>query len=89
MRTRAKPNAPYGMGISAASCYDSGIKSAATDLEALLDRYRFADLLVVMHQINEDLTLHGGSDNNGALNTWLNAQPRPTPRKTKRRRAKK
>lgn len=89
MREKAKPNAPYGMGISAASCYDSNVKSPATDLEALIDRYGLPSLMIAAVQLDRELTEHGGAQDNRAINAWLNSQPRPTPRKIKRNRSGK
>lgn len=81
MRHAAKGRAPYGQGISAATCYDSGIKSAATDLEALIDRFGKDVLHTIIDRISEDMREHGDSIYNYEYNIWLKSKPLPKIRK--------
>lgn len=75
MRTQAKGNAPYGQGISAANCYDAGIKSAATDIEALIDRYGPDVMHTMIDRIYFDMREYGDSIYNREYNTWLKTKP--------------
>lgn len=81
MRHVAKANAPYGQGISAASCYDVGIKSACTDIEALIDRYGKDALHMLIDRISEDMREYGDSIFNADYNLWLKGKPYPKLRK--------
>lgn len=80
MRTQAKSNAPYGQGISKASGYD-GIYSAASDLEALVDRYGKDVLHKVIDTISEDIRKYGDSIYNAEINSYLRTVPPPKHRK--------
>lgn len=75
MRTQAKNNAPYGQGISAANCYDAGIKSAATDIEALIDRYGPDVMHTIIDKIYLDMRRYGDSIYNREFNAWLKNKP--------------
>lgn len=75
MRTQAKSNAPYGQGISQANCYD-GLRSAATDIEALLDRYGPDILHQMVDRIYLDMRKYGDSIWNREYNEWLRTKPR-------------
>lgn len=75
MRTQAKSNAPYGQGISAASCYDGSIKSAATDIEALIDRYGPDLVHSMVDRIYLDMRRFGDSIYNREYNLMMNAAP--------------
>jgi hypothetical protein len=75
MRAQAKGNAPYGQGISAASCYDAGIKSAATDIEALIDRYGPDALHAMIDRIYLDMREYGDSIYNREYNIKLSSLP--------------
>ena len=75
MRTQAKQNAPYGQGISAASAYDGSIKSAATDIEALIDRFGPDALHTMVDRIYLDMRRYGDSIWNREYNLELKALP--------------
>lgn len=75
MRTQAKSNAPYGQGISTANCYDGSIKSAATDIEALIDRYGPDVLHSMIDRIYLDMRKYGDSIYNREYNQWLKTKP--------------
>lgn len=92
MRTQAKPNAPHGQGISAANCYRASIRSAASDLEALVDAYGADAIMAYAFRIQHDIAQYGDSINNWQFNIELNAKPLPAIRKqnkTKGRKGKK
>lgn len=75
MREQAKNNAPYAQGISQANCYD-GIRSAATDIEALIDRYGPDVVHMMVDRIYFDLRRYGDSIWNREYNAMLKDKPR-------------
>lgn len=80
MREKAKANAPYGQGISKASGYD-GIYSAASDIEALVDRYGKDVIHKIVDTISEDIRKYGDSIYNSEINSYLKTVPPPKHRK--------
>lgn len=81
MRTQAKGNAPYGQGISKAAGYDVGVFSAASDIEALVDRYGKDVVHKIVDVVSEDLRKYGDSIYNREWNEWLKSVPYPKHRK--------
>lgn len=81
MRTKAKSNAPGGNGISAATAYRCGVKSPASDMEALVDAYGVKAVIEFANRIHGDLLVFGDSIHNGYYNMLMNALPLPKIRK--------
>lgn len=81
MRTKAKSNAPGGNGISAATAYRCGVKSPASDMEALVDAYGIKAFIEFGERIHNDMLRFGDSIHNGYYNVLLNALPLPKIRK--------
>lgn len=83
MRTKAKPNSKVN-GISCANAYRASVKSAATDLEGLVDAYGAMHISMWAFKIESDIKEHGDSIYNAAINSQLNALPLPIIRKQNR-----
>lgn len=80
MRLQSKPNTGKP-GISTANAYRCSVKSAATDIEALVDAYGVEALIKVAKQIHDEIAVFGDSRNNGFYNSYLNDLEYPTIRK--------
>lgn len=86
MRTKSKPNTGK-RGISTANAYRASVKSATTDLEALIDAYGVVAVIKLAQQLHIDIVEHGDSKDNGRYNIWLNSLPIPEIRKQHKPRA--
>jgi len=82
MRTSAKPNAKLGQ--SAASMYRCSVRSAASDIEALVDAYGVHAIIQIANMVEQEIAVHGDSIHNWQYNIWLNQQPLPIIRKQNR-----
>lgn len=88
MRTTSKPNTGKP-GISTANCYRASVKSAATDLEALIDGYDIDILFKAMQLIRDQIAMHGVCDYNRHINEMLNSTPLPAIHRPIKPKAKK
>lgn len=80
MRTKSKPNTGKP-GISTANAYRASVKSAATDLEAMVDAYGLNAVILFATRIRDQIALHGDCLSNALFNSELNALPLPELRK--------
>jgi hypothetical protein len=80
MRTTVKANAKQG-NVSKALAYRSGVFSACTDLEALVDAYGENVIIEMVGRIASDMRKHGDSIFNGEYNAMLNKMAYPELRK--------